>query len=102
MSDVEYDVTYFKGPTFPLSNFYRADLFVFDRWFPSSEHAYQWRKASVCGNLTIANQILAAKSPPDAKRLVKGIRPGTRLGRSARWHTWHWRNFIMSRRIDSP
>ena len=73
MSDVEYDVTYFKGQTFPLSNFYRADLFVFDRWLSSSEYAYQWRKAFVCGNLAIANQILATKSPVDAKRLVRPL-----------------------------
>ena len=71
MSDVNFTVTYFKGGHDPLSNFFKASVNVYGRWFPLTEHVYQWRKVTVCGEPATANTILATCLPPTTKELVR-------------------------------
>ena len=68
------DVSAFKGPSCVFSNFYACRLFVFDKWFTSSEHAYQYIKCVRCGRADVAAQIADARDALDAKRLAKQVR----------------------------
>ena len=68
------NVTPFKGKLDILSNFYPCTLTVYDREFRSSEHAYQYMKASVCGNDEMAEKICQLECPREVKIISKRLR----------------------------
>ena len=60
---------YFRGKGSPLSNFYEFPLRIWNMNFPSSEHAYQYKKCISTGNNTAATSVLRAPAPVDAKHI---------------------------------
>ena len=58
---------YFRGKGSPLSNFYEFPLSIWGMNFPSSEHAYQYKKCTATGNNTAAASVLRAPTPVNAK-----------------------------------
>ncbi|MDA8597204.1 NADAR family protein [Candidatus Pacebacteria bacterium] len=71
-SDPNYvtaEAVYFYTPRFyAFDNFSAFQIFIWDRTFPTSEHAYQWRKFSEA-SLEIAAQIFTATNPHEVKKL---------------------------------
>ena len=63
------DVTAFKGSKDILSNFYPCTIHVYEKSFPSSEHAYQYAKALCHGQAKIAQDILKADNAWEGKKL---------------------------------
>lgn len=59
----------FFGKIFPLSNFYECTVKLHDQEFPTSEHAFQYYRATLTGQMGIAEEILSAETPREAKRL---------------------------------
>ena len=66
---------YFRGGGSPLSNFFEAPLSIWNMTFPSSEHAFQYRKSIALGENSAGSNILHAKSPLDAKRIGDTLTP---------------------------
>lgn len=63
------DTVYFFTPAFhPLDNFSAHAVELWGMLFPTSEHAYQWKKFS-SNRSDIAEQILLARSP-DAVKMI--------------------------------
>ena len=60
---------YFRGAGSPLSNFYECPISIWNMNFPSSEHAFQYRKSFTLGDNTATTNILKARTPFDAKRI---------------------------------
>ena len=54
-----------------LSNMFPAKIKLWNKCFPSSEHAYQFSKLSFLEFHSLARKILTTKSPYDAKRMSK-------------------------------
>lgn len=63
------DFLYFFGSESPLSNFHSAKVTMEGETFSTSEHAFQYLRARMAGQYVLANDILRAKQPVDAKRL---------------------------------
>ena len=59
----------FRGREHPLSNHYLSLLTVDGQCFGSSEHLYQYLKATHCDDADLAKRIQQAKNPHDAKVL---------------------------------
>ena len=76
------NVVTIRSPKFSLCNYYTCRIKVFDQFFESSEHAYQWRKAQEANQTEYAAQIKKTKSPSDAKRIASRI-PSHQL------YAWH-------------
>ena len=57
----------FKGADDSYSNFSPCPVWINDHWYPTSEHAYQHRKAIVMKQWLIAEMILQAETPQEAK-----------------------------------
>ena len=76
------DAVYFFTPAFhPLDNFSAHGIEIWGIWFPTAEHAFQWKKFSEIFP-EIAQKIVAAKSPYAVKEISnahKAYQP----------HTWH-------------
>ena len=66
----------------PLSNFYECKLEIYDHVFYSSEHAYQYQKMAHIGNEKLANEVLQAQTPKDAKNIANCV-PSDKL------QDWH-------------
>ena len=66
----------------PLSNFYECKLEIYDHVFYSSEHAYQYQKMAHIGNEKLANEVLQAQTPRDAKNIANCV-PSDKL------QDWH-------------
>ena len=62
-----------KSPKFPLCNYYACKLDIYGHVFPSSEHAYQWRKATEANHPEYAAQILKSTLPDTAKCIASRI-----------------------------
>ena len=56
-----------KSPQYVLCNYYLSPLKVFETEFASSEHAYQWRFLRHIGEDALAQEVLEASCPADAK-----------------------------------
>ena len=70
---------WFSGPTDPLSNLYYGPIRVFDKWFDSAEHAYQFEKASYHNDRGAQREIIQAKNSREAQR------SGDKIRTSAEW-----------------
>ena len=64
------DVINIRSPKSVLSNFYPCNMKIFEQDFRSSEHAYQWRFLKYLELDDLANEVLAARSPADAKEIA--------------------------------
>lgn len=69
----------FQGSHSFLSNFHKAPIRFNGRTYPTIEHAYQHDRATYLGKHSIANQVLTATTPQEAKKT------GNRAGRSQEW-----------------
>ena len=65
--------TWFRGPSDPLSNLYRADLFVFGAWYRSSEQAYQHQKAIFHRNMYLGHCIMQEQNTWQVMRLGRQV-----------------------------
>ena len=64
------DVINIRSPKNVLSNFYPCNMKIYEQDFRSSEHAYQWRFLKYLELDDLANEVLAARSPADAKEIA--------------------------------
>ncbi|KAK2155705.1 hypothetical protein LSH36_233g05049 [Paralvinella palmiformis] len=69
----------FAGKNDVLSNFYPCRLYVYGMMFGSTEHAYQWRKARIMGNIKVAYRIYHAEHAGKAKQIANQYFRGTDL-----------------------
>lgn len=60
----------FRGGHDPLSNFHLVSLHVYQRFFKSLEHAYQWRKGKYLRMDSVAERIAMTKTPREAKDIA--------------------------------
>lgn len=63
----------FQGKHSIFSNFYPAPVRYNGKLYPTTEHAYQWDRATYLGNNYLANQIYLAPSPEAAKHHVRRL-----------------------------
>ena len=70
---------HFRGGNSYLSNFY-----VWNKYFNTTESAYQWRKCIHYGDVETAEQMLAIRTKLQAKYLSKSIRETVHL--RAEWN----------------
>ena len=56
-----------RSAKYVLCNFYMFPMRVFEMDFPSAEHAYQWRFMKYIGYDELAQEILEARTPAEAK-----------------------------------
>ena len=56
-----------KSPQYVLCNYYPSPLKVFKTKFASSEHTYQWRFLKHIGEDALAQEVIEASCPADAK-----------------------------------
>lgn len=75
-------VLYFKGGRCVLSNFYPCNIYYQNKWFTSTEHIYQYKKATFFGEMKLAEKIKHAETPQEAKKLSNQI-PHSKL--SSEW-----------------
>ena len=76
------DAVYFFTTAFhPLDNFSAHSIDLWNKTFPTAEHAFQWRKFS-SNHPDVAGAILSAKSP----HLVKEISDANKDKQPANWH----------------
>lgn len=73
------EITTFAGQADPLSNFFPTKLKIYGRTFPSSEHAYQWRKAIICKDYGLADSILTAPTASQAKYIAQRLNNNKKL-----------------------
>ena len=63
---------WFSGTDHILSNLHASRLFIWNKWFNSVEHAYQYARLVVSNHQRIADEVIAAPSGFDARRLAIG------------------------------
>ena len=63
----------FKGERNPMSNFFPVIIQWDDQLFPTSEHVFQYQKALSLEHFDIADRIIEAKTPYEAKKLGDSI-----------------------------
>lgn len=63
-------ISRFRDEYYFLSNFYRCSIRLDGNNFPTAEHAFQWRKATLLEDQT---RILEASTPGKAKRIGRSI-----------------------------
>ena len=68
------DVVLFRGHKHPLSNMYPATIYIWNIVFPTSEHAYQYKKAMHMKQFDVAAKIRGAGSPYEAMRISRQIK----------------------------
>lgn len=69
----------FSGQHVPLSNFYPAEIKLHGKILPTSEHMYQFVKATFFNDHAAAYDICRARKPQEAKKI------GSRMPRNAQW-----------------
>ncbi len=57
----------FRGQNDPFSNYYVCGITINYIWYPTSEHAYQDKKAVEMNDVELAHKILNTSTPQDAK-----------------------------------
>ena len=70
---VESDIVAIRSPKHVLSNFYTCTVKMFNQEFTSSEQAYQWRFAKYVELDDIAAEIMASRTPAEAKDIASRI-----------------------------
>ena len=67
------NIVKFRGPRSPLSNFYECNIEVWDVKFPTTEHAYNYRKAIEMGYHVTAESIRRASTAREAQIIANDI-----------------------------
>jgi len=76
------DAVYFFSPAFdPLNNYSAHAVEIWDKVFPTAEHAYQWKKFSAAAP-DVAEKILLARSAETAGKIADE----NKLKFPATWH----------------
>ena len=70
---VESDIVAIRSPKHVLSNFYTCTVKMFNQEFTSSEQAYQWRFAKYVELDDITAEIMASRTPAEAKDIASRI-----------------------------
>lgn len=70
---------FFFGRVSMLSNFHTSPLLLDSRRFPTSEHAFQYLRATLAGRSTLAEFIAAANDPREAKKWGDTVKPRQEL-----------------------
>ena len=78
-------VSAWRGDNNPLSNFYRCTLTHEDKEFKSSEHFYQHEFATFMKRHDIANAIINAPTPKEAKQIASQLKTDEFTDQLARW-----------------
>ena len=63
----------------PFSNFANCKMMMDELSFPTSEHCYQWYACMEHLNTDLAEQVMHAKSPQDAKNIAAQIKGDTNI-----------------------
>ncbi len=71
----------FRGQINPVSNYNVCGITVSDIWYPTSEHAYQHKKAVEMNDVELAHKILNTPTPQDPKYY------GNQLRTNVYWHS---------------
>jgi ribA/ribD-fused uncharacterized protein len=79
--ETEEAVLFFTTAFHPLDNFSAHAVNIWNRDFPTAEHAFQWKKFSVT-RPDVADRIMGAKSPHAVKEISISHRSDTPV-------TWH-------------
>ena len=69
----DQDIVTIRSPNCVISNYFSTHIKVFDQAFRSSEHAYQWRFLKYIGLDDLAENVLGAKTPADAKAIASRV-----------------------------
>ena len=69
----DQDIITIRSPNCAMSNYFPTHIKVFDQEFRSSEHAYQWRFLKYIGLDDLAENVLGAKPPADAKAIASRV-----------------------------
>ena len=72
--DADTSVVAFRANANPLSNFFICTITIDNIKFRSAEHAYQWRKCIHASHTDLADRILAAGTPADAKSISSELK----------------------------
>lgn len=73
--DADAAVVAFRANNNPLSNYYQCTVTINNVPFRSSEHAYQWKKCKNAKRPDLAERILGAATPADAKLITEELTP---------------------------
>lgn len=66
--ETEKAIYFFTTAFYPLDNFSAHTIYIWDRNFPTVEHAFQWKKFSIV-QPEISQRILESNSPHSVKRI---------------------------------
>ena len=69
----DQDIITIRSPNCVMSNYFLTHVKVFDQEFRSSEHAYQWRFLKYIGMDDLAESVLSARTPADAKAIASRV-----------------------------
>ena len=88
-----------RSPKNVLCNFYQCDVHVFDQNFRSSEQSYQWKFCQYIGREDLANEILQATTPEQAKEIASRVPPQLH----GSWHRvkLEYMEEILEAKVDS-
>ena len=77
--EADESVSPFRADSNPLSNFFKCTITIQGREFHSSEHAYQYTKCMFLHDTDLAEQVLSAETPHDAKAVASRINCHVRM-----------------------
>ena len=69
----KHDIVCINSPLNPLCNYYVNEMVFNDIKFKSSDHCYQWKKATDLLHPDIAQTVMDAHSPEEAKQATKNM-----------------------------
>ena len=69
----DQEVVIIKPPKYPMCNYYPSRMKMHGMYFPSSEHAYQWRFLKYIGQHDLAEEAIKAPSPAEAKAVAARV-----------------------------
>ena len=77
--EADESVSPFRADSNPLSNFFRCMITIQGRDFRTSEHAYQYTKCMFLDNTDLAEQVISAETPHDAKAVASRVNCDVRM-----------------------
>ena len=63
----DQNVLIVKSPKHPMSNYFPCHIKMHNIYFPSSEHAYQWRFLRYIEKSNLADEVMKAPTAAEAK-----------------------------------
>lgn len=89
--ETEDSIYFFTVPFDPLNNWSPHQIYIWNINFPTSEHAFQWKKFNET-ELKIAKEILSAKSPYEVFKI-------SRINKNKQPSDWHEKKLIVMEEI---